>query len=85
MYGIGIRIPFSRYVINHWHLYVTNYYTFVCTITFLLLTVCLTSVKANISPNITFTTIKKFDNLMLEDPQWQGATACDPITEVKQL
>ena len=47
-----MRIQFSkkyRYVTNHLYLYVTNYYIFVCRITLLLLTICLTLVNASIS------------------------------------
>ena len=44
VYENCMRIPFSkqyRYVTNHLHLYVTNYYIFVFTVTLLLLVVCL--------------------------------------------
>ena len=40
--------------------YVTNYYVFVCTVNFLLLSMFLTLVNANISWNITFATIVVF-------------------------
>ena len=56
------EISFSkqyRYVTNHLHLYVTNYYNVVCTITLVLLTMCLTLVIANISWNTSLTTIVK--------------------------
>ena len=43
-----MRIPFSKqYRYVTYHLYVTNYYIFVCTITLLLYTVCLTLVNDN--------------------------------------
>ena len=55
VYEIGTKIPFSkwyRYVINHLHLYVTNYYIFVCIITLLLLTMCLTQCQSFLKYNI---------------------------------
>ena len=66
MYEIGMIIPFSkqyRYVTSHLHLYVTNYYIFVCTISLLLLIMCLTLVNADISRNTTFTTIVIFGQI----------------------
>ena len=63
-----MRIPFStqsRYVTNHWHLYVTNDYIFVCTVILLLLTVGLNLVKANISWNTTFTTMVIFGQISI--------------------
>ena len=57
MYGTGMRIPFLRYVMNHLHLFVTNNYSFVCTITLLLPTTCLTLAIANIFSDTTLTSI----------------------------
>ena len=55
-----MRIPFSKqyiYITNHLHLQVTNYRDFVCTITLILLTMCLIVVNASISSNATSSTI----------------------------
>ena len=60
LYEICMRIPFSkqyRYVTNHLHLYVTNYYIFVCRVTLLLHSMYLSLVNVNTSSNATFTTI----------------------------
>ena len=43
---------------NHLHLYLTDYYNFVCTVILLLLTIYV--VNVNISPNMTFTPIVIF-------------------------
>ena len=45
------------YVKNHLHLYVTNYYIFVFTVTLLCLTMCLSLSNAHTSWNTTFTSI----------------------------
>ena len=47
----------------HLHLYLTNYYNFVCTITLLLLTTCLTLVNCSIFANMTFTPIVIFGQI----------------------
>ena len=60
VYEICTRIPFSKqykYVTNHMHLYVTNYYIFVFTVTLLLLTKCLSFINANNSSNTTYKTL----------------------------
>ena len=51
VYETGIIIPFSklhRYVTNHLYLYATNYYSFVFTVSLLLLTMCLSLVNVKI-------------------------------------
>ena len=52
-----------RDITNHLHLYVNNYYIFVCTVTLLLLGTCLTLVNTNISSNMTVTPIDIFGQI----------------------
>ena len=53
----------SRYVTNHLHLHITNYYIFVCAIPLLLLTVCFTLANANVSSSAACTTIVIFGQI----------------------
>ena len=52
LYKIDMKIPLLkeyRYVTNHLHVYVSNYYIFICTVILLLLAICHNFVNVNIS------------------------------------
>ena len=62
-YAVGRRIHFSKqywYITNHLHMYVTNYYTCVCTATIVPWFMCLTLVNVNVSSNMTFASVVIF-------------------------